>query len=209
METLKSLRIETGIATAARAGETESGDVSVVSLTPGGALLGVVDGLGHGKEAAAAAMLAISVLEAHSSESLIALVRRCNEELRATRGVVVSLASINAGEGALTALSWIGIGNVEGILLRADSRTHPPMESLLLRGGVVGGTELPPLSETVLPIFPGDTLIFATDGIKSGFSVGRVPRTAPQRLANWILRHHAKGTDDALVLVARYLAGPA
>ena len=206
METLKPPRIETGLATAMRAGEAESGDLSVVLLTPGGALVGVVDGLGHGAEAAAAAKVAVSVLESHLGESVISLVRLCHEALRATRGVVVSLASIDAVEGAMT---WLGVGNVEGILLRANPQAQPPIESLLLRGGVVGGAELPPLSEAVLRIFPGDTLIFATDGVKSRFAAGLAAGAAPQLLANRILRHHATNTDDALVLVARYLERPA
>ena len=206
METLRPPRIETGLATAMRAGEAESGDLSVVLLTPGGALVAVVDGLGHGEEAAAAARLAVSVLESHLFESVISLVRLCHEELRATRGVVVSLASIDAVEGAMT---WVGVGNVQGILLRADPQTQPAIERLLLRGGVVGAAELPPLSEAVLRMFPGDTLIFATDGIRSGFTAGLTAGAAPQLLASRILRHHARDTDDALVLAARYLERPA
>jgi serine phosphatase RsbU (regulator of sigma subunit) len=205
VDTLKRLRIGTGIAAAPRAGEVTSGDLSMVLLTPEGALVGVVDGLGHGEEAAACAKLAVSILESCRSESIMSLVRRCHEELRGTRGVVLSLASIDAVEGVMT---WLGVGNVEGVLLRADPRTRPPIEWLLLRGGVVGG-ELPPLSGAVVSIFPGDTLILATDGIESGFAVGLTPRTAPQLLANRILRRHAKKTDDALVLVARYLESPA
>jgi serine phosphatase RsbU (regulator of sigma subunit) len=205
VEALKPPRIETGLAAAMRAGEAQSGDLSVVSLTPGGALVGVVDGLGHGEEAAAAARLAVSVLESHLFESVVSLLRLCHEKLRATRGVVVSVASIDAVEGVMT---WVGVGNVEGILLRADPQAQPAVESLLLRGGVVGAAELPPLSEGVLRISPGDTLIFATDGIKSGFAEGLTAGAAPQRLASRILRHHAKNTDDALVLVARYLERP-
>jgi phosphoserine phosphatase RsbX len=195
-----------GLATAVRAGEAESGDLSVVLLTPRGALVGAVDGLGHGEEAAAAAKVAVSVLESHLVEPVISLVRLCHEALRATRGVVVSLASIDAVEGVM---AWIGVGNVEGILLRADPQAQPAIESLLLRGGVVGGAELPPLSEAVLRMSPGDTLIFATDGIKSGFAAGLTAGIAPQLLANRILRHYAKNTDDALVLAARYFERPA
>jgi serine phosphatase RsbU (regulator of sigma subunit) len=206
METLRPPRIETGLATAMRVGEAESGDLSVVLLTPGGALVGVVDGLGHGEEAAAAAKVAVSVLESHPVEPVVSLVRLCHEELRATRGVVVSLASIDAVEGVMT---WVGVGNVEGILLRADLQAQPATESLLLRGGVVGGAELPPLSGAVLRIFPGDTLIFATDGIRSGFAAGLTAGIAPQLLANRILRHHTRNTDDALVLAARFLERPA
>src|SRR5438874_9809995 len=69
------------------------------------------------------------------------------------------------------------------------------------------GSELPRLHPVVLPIAPGDTLIFATDGIREGFAEGLPPEAAPQQLADQILARHGKGTDDALVLVARYLGG--
>jgi phosphoserine phosphatase RsbX len=53
----------------------------------------------------------------------------------------------------------------------------------------------------------GDTLVFATDGISGDFLADVSAREEPQRLADQILARHGKGTDDALVLVARYL-GP-
>src|SRR5207247_9958290 len=74
------------------------------------------------------------------------------------------------------------------------------------RGGIVGA-ELPRLHPVVLAIAPGDTLFFATDGIREGFAEGLSPEAAPQQLADQILARHGKGTDDALVLVARYLGG--
>ena len=46
------------------------------------------------------------------------------------------------------------------------------------------------------------------DGIGSGFTRGAEPRATPQQIAERILAEHGKGTDDALVLVARYLGGP-
>ena len=200
---MKPLPIETGLAAAPRAGEVRSGDCSVVLYRPGGALLGVVDGLGHGEDAAAAAELALSVLESRPSESITSLMRCCHEALRGTRGVVMSLASIETAAGAMT---WIGVGNADGVLLRADPRSKPTTELLLLRGGVIG-VELPSLSESVLRLRPGDTLIFATDGIERGFAARLTAGLAPQLLAERILHGYARSADDALVLVARYLGG--
>lgn len=172
----------------------------MVQPFPNGVLVAAVDGLGHGEEAAAAAKLAVSVLERHAQEEVIALLRRCHEALRGTRGVVMSLASFRAPDSLLT---WLGVGNVEGLLLREAADSALRHGALVLRGGVVGA-ELPPLRVSVIPVMRGDTLIFATDGIREGFTERLALSDPPQELADRILARHAKGTDDALVLVARY-----
>lgn len=192
--------LEWGLATLALPGHVESGDRHVVQPFPNGVLVAAVDGLGHGEEAAAAAKLAVSILERHAQEEVIALLRRCHEALRGTRGVVMSLASFRAPDSMLT---WLGVGNVEGLLLREAAGSALRHEALVLRGGVVGA-ELPPLRVSVIPVMRGDTLIFATDGIREGFTERLALSDPPQELADRILARHAKGTDDALVLVARY-----
>ncbi len=181
-------------------GELESGDQFVVHPLPEGVLLAVADGLGHGPSATAAAKDAIATLRAHSLEPLIPLVQRCHAALRATNGVVMTLAAFHAGDHVLT---WLGVGNVEGILIRADVLARPARDSVLHRGGVVG-YQLPPLRTAVLAVFPGDMLIFATDGISSRFADGLDLDRPPQQIADDILASHAKSSDDALVLVVRF-----
>jgi PAS domain S-box-containing protein len=200
METLNQLIIEWGVASLTLAGEGESGDKHAVKVFPHGALLAAADGLGHGEEAAVAANMAVEVLQTSDNESIISLLKRCHERLRSTRGVVISLASFNAVDETMT---WIGVGNVEGVLLRADPSVDPGSESLALRNGVVG-SRLPLLHAAIIPVMRGDTLIFATDGIRSGFTQGLDMSDRPQQIADRILAQYAKRTDDALVLVARY-----
>jgi serine phosphatase RsbU (regulator of sigma subunit) len=67
----------------------------------------------------------------------------------------------------------------------------------------VVGARLPPLQAAVLPLEPGDTLVFATDGIASDFERGLARHLSPEAAARAIGRH----TDDALVLVARHRGG--
>jgi serine phosphatase RsbU (regulator of sigma subunit) len=112
----------------------------------------------------------------------------------------MSLASFDARESTMT---WAGIGNVEGILVRGDGGARPPRELLTPRGGVVGYV-LSSVRMATLAVAPGDTLILATDGIRSGFTVGVDVRLSPQEVASAIFTRHARGADDALVLVARY-----
>ncbi len=203
MEALTGSLIEWGVATAALPGQAGSGDECLVKSFPNGVLVAAIDGLGHGEEAAAAARIAASRLDAYAHESVIVLVKRCHTSLLRTRGAVMSVASFNARDETMT---WLGVGNVEGVLLGADAGGRPRREVLLLRGGVVGG-QLPPLHASLVPVMRGDTLIFATDGVRSGFPDDLVLADPPQQMADRILARHGKGTDDALVLVARYL-GP-
>lgn len=182
-------------------GHPESGDRYLVVPVPHGVLVAVVDGLGHGDEAAAAAKGAIATLEKGSQESVIPLVRRCHESLRATRGVVMSLASFNALDETMT---WLGVGNVEGTLIRADPQARPAYESLLLRAGVIGD-QLPSLHASIIPLVQGDTLIFLTDGVRMPSVQDVNLGSPPKQLAAHILANYSKGTDDALVLVARYI----
>jgi serine/threonine protein phosphatase PrpC len=190
-----------GVATLALEGQTESGDLHLVRTVKDGALIAVVDGLGHGEEAAVAARLAVTTLEQYVEEPPLSLLQRCHVALKGSRGVVMSLARFDAPHGTMT---WLGVGNVEGVLHHADWSERSARASLITRGGIVG-SEVPAVQAAVIPVGAGDTLVFATDGIGGGFLADVSARDEPQRLADQILARHGKGTDDALVLVARYL----
>ncbi len=191
--------VEYGVAKFVLPGQGESGDQHLVCCNRNGILVAAIDGIGHGEAAANAARAAAALLRSSADEPIISLVERCHEKLRATRGVVLSLAFIEPEHGMMT---WLGVGNVQGVLMRADAKNGNAQESLLLRAGVVG-SQLPALQGTVLPIAQGDTLFLATDGVRSDFSMALSARENPQRAADRILEHYGSGNDDALVLVAR------
>lgn len=192
--------IEVGIASFAPDDQVESGDLSVTYTGSDRALLAAIDGIGHGKGAAAAARAAAFVLESCPDEPLVSLIQKCHESLRSTRGVVLSLAAIDFH---LSTLTWLGIGNVQGVLFRSANSGDTGNQSLLLRPGVVG-SRLPALQAATLPISAGDTLAFATDGIRDDFASDLFSNEAPQRSADRILAKHCKGNDDALIFVARF-----
>ena len=184
-------------------GERVSGDLHVVRPFDHGALIAVVDGVGHGNEATGAAQTATTVLNENPCGSVIALVQRCHQLLLKSRGVVMTIASLNALENTIT---WLGVGNVEGRLVRADTEASQPQESVLLRSGLVG-YQLPVLYASVIPVATGDILIFATDGIQPSFAENLNHDHAPQEMADDIMARYFKGNDDALVLVMRYRGG--
>ena len=178
-----------------------SGDLHLVKPFDHRVLVSVIDGIGHGEDAAAAAHAAADVLGHYAGEHILSLLKCCHTALLQTRGVVLTVAILNAVENTMT---WLGVGNVEARLLRAHAGTSHPCEGVLLRGGLLG-YQLPALQASVIPVAAGDLLILATDGLHTAFADGIDLNEAPGRIADRILRRHFKGTDDALVLVARYL----
>jgi serine phosphatase RsbU (regulator of sigma subunit) len=189
------------VASRAHGGADVSGDLYIVRQLEHDVLVAVVDGLGHGHDAAAAARLAIATLQSEPIRTITGLVERCHAALMRTRGVVISLAMLDARRATMT---WLAVGNVEGILIGASA---PKRESILMRGGIVGH-RLPPLRAATIPLTPGDLLIFATDGIREGFAEGLRPNTPPQEAADRVLARYGRANDDALVLAGRW-NGPA
>jgi phosphoserine phosphatase RsbX len=185
-------------------GEPVSGDQCVVEVTETETLLAVIDGLGHGPEAAAAAAAAAGVLRENPAEPVEVLLVLCHAALARTRGAAITVASISATNGSM---SWLGVGNVEAALLRGapseESQVGSSVDMALLLGGIVGH-QLPTLRPHAVDIQPGDLLLMATDGIARSFTQDVHLAAAPARLADGILENLARPNDDALVLVARY-----
>jgi len=88
----RDLKIDAAFATLPLPGESESGDLCLIKRVGKGTLIAVVDGLGHGQEAASAAHAAVAALDRYSREPLIELVRRSHDALTGLRGVVLGLA---------------------------------------------------------------------------------------------------------------------
>ncbi len=202
METLNGELASIGVASRALQGQSVSGDTYVVAPFPGGLLVAAIDGLGHGREASIAGKAAAESILSCAHETVLSVIQRCHECIHHTRGVVMSVASFNAVDSTMT---WLAVGNVEAYLLRADlsSREKP---YILMRGGVIGHS-LPPLRAEILVVSPGDTLVMATDGIRSGFSSALESKAPPQEIADTIMTRFSRDTDDALVIVVRWLGG--
>ncbi len=172
------------------------GDAFICIETAGGVLIAVIDGLGHGPEAALASESAVAVLAENAEIRPDELLRICHEALKGTRGAVVSIAALDK---AIERLSWIGVGNVEGVLLRS-SGSH---EWLPLRGGIVG-CRMPGLTLSSVDIAAGDLLVMFSDGIRNHSPKSFSDEADPKEIAESIMTKHLRGNDDAVVLVARY-----
>src|SRR5207247_8518424 len=105
--------------------------------------------------------------------------------------VVMSLASLDFAHDIMT---WVGVGNVLGVLFRLKNPLGLGQEALLLRPGVVGA-KLPALQASALPISPGDTLIVGTAGVQQDFAEHCSPQESLQTLAETILARHPPRHD--------------
>lgn len=198
---MTSIRVKYHVVSEALAAETECGDQYLVKEWNDSILIAVADGLGHGSEAAFAAKQAMKIIDAHANEPIERLVTICDQELKETRGIALTIARINNNY----TLTYLAIGNVTGICWQQNELAKLSKHSLLLEGGVVG-YQLPlSLKPKNFPIRSGDIFILATDGIKSQFEDAPPKLESTDKIAKLIFNSYRNENDDGLVLVAQFL----
>jgi anti-sigma regulatory factor (Ser/Thr protein kinase) len=191
-----------GVALAAP-GETVCGDAWHAGLAVGGAqaLLLLADGLGHGPDAARAADGAVALVRGRACGQAggtpSALLNAAHAELRHTRGAAAALALLDAAARTVT---FAGAGNIAGRLLSGlEDR------SLMSQNGTLG-LQVRTLSDVVYPWPAHACLVLHSDGLGSRWQLGAdaaLLQCDPVVIAAWLWRDHARGRDDATVVVAR------
>ena len=190
--------LDRGLAGAPHEGEECSGDLAVFVPTAAGGLVALIDGLGHGPEAADAAELCADVVRTNAEAGAQELMQICHEALLQTRGAVMTVAWFDLERSEL---SWAGVGNVDARLVRSGPELRE--EVALVFGGVLG-YRMPRVRPATMPLARGDLLVMITDGIDPAISPALAGGGAAQALAGRILDSHGKGSDDALAMVIRY-----
>jgi negative regulator of sigma-B (phosphoserine phosphatase) len=190
--------LDRGLAGAPHEGEDLSGDLAVFVPTAAGALACLIDGLGHGPEAAHAAELCASVVREFADVPATELMARCHTALLDTRGVVMTAAWFDLDRSTL---SWAGVGNVDARLIRSGPDLREDVA--LVFGGVLG-YRMPNVRAATMPLERGDVLVMITDGIDAAISPALAGGGTAQTMADRIFAMHGKGTDDALAVVVRY-----
>jgi serine phosphatase RsbU (regulator of sigma subunit) len=185
-----------------RPGEQVCGDRPIaVDISGTGALIGVLDGLGHGAEAATAAARGVEVLRGARTEPLEDLIQLCHRALSGTRGAAMTLARIDFQADTLC---WIGVGNVTANLVAKRPAGVEVRSSARLAGGIIGYRIPEVVAPQEVSIRPGDLLVIASDGIGEDH-LDDIDFAAPAVvIAQQIVRSHARDDDDALVLTARH-----
>jgi len=156
----------------------------------------VIDGLGHGPEAAAAARAAVAVLQADPSLGPNQALDRCHRALAGTRGAAISIAAIDLPSSQLR---YAGIGNVEGELWHEGNQQH-----LVAYRGIVGVTSRT-AREFSFELRDGWVLVMHTDGISRRFDLGALrtdEQENAQAISDAVLHRWGRESDDATVVIA-------
>jgi len=175
----------------------ENGDAFIFKQWDRNALVGVIDGLGHGQFAQRASQTARQYIEQHFDQPLANLFRGAGRACRATRGVVMALARFDFVRRNLTVAS---IGNVEVRLVGSPQPFNP-----VVRRGIVGlNAPNPVLTEH--PWLSTCLLIMHSDGLRTQWDWSEfrnLERETPTIIAQRLLARLGRIDDDATVAVAR------
>jgi serine phosphatase RsbU (regulator of sigma subunit) len=193
---MASFSVAVAVAARPYPGETVSGDAWQIDWHESVCRIALIDGLGHGSQAAAAALAAVAALAAEPALNPVDAVHCCHDALAGTRGAALLVASIDVSRGQLIVA---GAGNVEARLCQDGGAKH-----LMTDRGIVGSV-LPRVRSIEMALAPDWLLLLHTDGIKKRFDAQSQLEAAPDGdgLAQAILAGWARATDDATVLVAQ------
>ncbi|MDZ7854738.1 SpoIIE family protein phosphatase [Sphaerotilus sp.] len=192
------------------AGETTCGDVVAMVMTappaPGGHWLAVIDGLGHGPDAALAAQTARHRLEQSAHHPGLAghpdqMLLHLDMALGATRGAAIGLTWIAQGR-----LRHAGVGNTRALRWRAGQTLRLPSSYGIVGEGRLGaGHGSHRVTVLDIDLQPGDWILLFTDGLDESLTVGvMLPEWVrePERLCEHLMTRGHPARDDAAVLVA-------
>jgi len=177
--------------------ETESGDAWEAVLTREVATISVVDGLGHGPAAALASAAAVRVFRENDQHGLERMLQDAHGALRPTRGAAVGIARIHAAHGRL---EFGGVGNIAGIIIADEG-----VRRVVSQNGIVGH-EMRKVLTFSYPWTESSVLVLHSDGLSTSWNPTSYPglmQRDPALIAAVLYRDHARGTDDATVVVAK------
>lgn len=176
-------------------GETVCGDAMRIIHRNTQTLFVVVDGLGHGPHAAAAATAFCEYVETHVDEALDIMLQGADRAVSSTRGAAALIARVDKRAATIDVA---GVGNV---LLRSWSKEK--IQPLPMRG--VLGRGIRNVRVFRYGLVAGDLFTLYSDGISGSFDIDAIKTQSAPIIARSILAGYRKSHDDATCVVARYL----
>lgn len=157
----------------------------------------VVDGLGHGIDAAEAANAAVHTFNKLSDLAPVELLRRLHIALSGSRGAVGAVARIDAEKLSLTAC---GAGNINVIVAAPGTSKY-----VLSHNGTLG-YEVHRFEQLTYAWTNQSCLIMHSDGISGRWNLSNYPNILQKKagiIAAVLFRDFNKGTDDSTISVVK------
>jgi negative regulator of sigma-B (phosphoserine phosphatase) len=182
------MKLDVAHVTAPKVGEIENGDRFVFRTDVADrALIAVIDGLGHGPEAARASQTAAEFLNDVSLESeLTEIMERLHRKMSGTRGAAGTICILRDGIARACA-----VGNVE--LRSADVRLP-----LVFSAGILG-VRVAKFHVCVAPLDVRCRLVLFSDGISSRTPLEDFRRLKPAQACEAVMQKHRRKEDDATI----------
>ncbi len=179
-------------------GFRHSGDAVVIREAGPGLMAAIVDVLGHGPEAHAAAVKAEQFLrDVLDAGDPVALLVGLHEAIKGTRGAGAGIAVLSTATGVLR---YAGVGNT--VIRRFGS----VQDRLFSADGIVGSTMRAP-REQRMTLSPGDAIVMYTDGVHDRFELRDYPQLPCQdaeTIVRTVIQRFGKDHDDAACIAVRY-----
>lgn len=176
-------------------GEEVCGDSCVAIETPAGRTLLVVDGLGHGPDAAIAANEAVRLFQRYRGLAVPQILEYIHAGLRHTRGAAVAIARVDTTQPTII---YGGIGNISGALVNATETRR-----MISLNGTAGHVARKIQTFDYAAI--DGWIVMHSDGVSSNWSLDRYPgitRMNPTLISAILYRDFSRKRDDATVLIA-------
>ena len=189
--------LEIGAICLPKTGEEVPGDGWLLEASDDYRTIMVVDGLGHGPNAARAARAATEAFAAHPAATPGALMQICHGALAATRGAAGAAARIAP---AKKHGSFAGVGNIACRVEMIGERRQ-----LVSHSGTLGHV-MRRVQEFEFDFPAGALLILHSDGLTTRWTSEDYPGLLgkhPGLIAGVLYRDHNRGTDDVTVVVLK------
>lgn len=160
----------------------------------------VVDGLGHGPQAADAAREAVRSFREGDALGPVEVIQAAHAALKSTRGAAIAVARIDRERGEVR---FAGVGNIAGAIV--DPATVGGRTSMVSHNGTVGHT-VRKIQEFIYPWTAGALLVMHSDGLGTQWQLGRYPGLTarqPAVVAGVLYQDFKRGRDDVTIVVAR------
>ena len=180
-------------------GQEVSGDGWAMREIKGTTVVLLVDGLGHGPQAALTTAVAMRYFERCTHDNPVEIMNGLHQAMRPTRGAVAAVAALHPETGNLR---YAGIGNITGVLMGPDgTRRH-----LMSFDGTLG-YQVRTVREATHDWTPGSWFAMFSDGLSPRLDATAYPGLSqhdPVLAAGVLYRDFHRTSDDATILVVNH-----